>query len=142
MWIEVNRRERIIAAVQVGLLSSAVVTAVLTSSARDWRPLPLLAVLACLAIGSHLFPFETGNVRICGSFMSMILAMTLLGPAPAVAIALTAVVVDTIRTRRSDHFMVLIDLGAFAVFPVVGGLLLSSIDQSVARPGAAYAVAV
>ena len=94
-----NRRERIIAASEVGLIVAVVVGATLTSSAQDWEPVTLLLLLACLAIGSHLFPFETGNVRICGSFMAVVLAMTLLGPAPAVAIALAAVIVDAIRCR-------------------------------------------
>src|SRR5215212_8078793 len=99
MWSEVNRRERIIAASQVGLLVSAAAAATLTSSSEDWQPVPLVVLLASLAIGSHLFPFETGNVRICGSFMALVLAMTLLGPAPAIGIALTAVIVDAIRAR-------------------------------------------
>jgi putative nucleotidyltransferase with HDIG domain len=140
---KVNRRERIIAATQVGLLVSAVVGATLTSSEEDWQPLALVLLLACLAIGSHLFPFETGNVRICGSFMALVLAMTLLGPAPAVAIALAAVAVDAVR-HRPGRLMLLIELGAFAVFPLAGGLLLRAVDKGIDLhdTGALYAVAV
>lgn len=138
-----NRRERIIAASEVGLIVAVVVGATLTSSAHDWEPVTLLLLLACLAIGSHLFPFETGNVRICGSFMAVVLAMTLLGPAPAVAIALAAVIVDAIRCRPKP-LILLIELGAFAGFPFVGGLLLSAVDDTidVQSQGGLYAVAV
>ena len=143
MWTKVTRRERIIAAFEVGLLVSIVVAATLTSSAGDWEPFSLLLLLGCLAIGSHLFPFETGNVRICGSFMAVVLAMTLLGPAPALAIALMAVTVDAIRCRPKP-LILLIELGAFAGFPFLGGLLLSSLDEAidVRSDAALYAVAV
>ncbi|HYH91182.1 MAG TPA: HD-GYP domain-containing protein [Solirubrobacteraceae bacterium] len=138
-----NRRERIIAASLVGLLVAAVIGAALSSSRDDWQPLALVLLLAGLAIGSHLFPFETGNVRICGSFMTLVLAMTLLGPAPAVAIAVAAVTVDAVRSRP-DRLMLLIELTAFAVFPLAGGLLLSAVDDRIDLndTGAVYAVAV
>src|SRR4051812_437614 len=143
MWIEVNRRERITAAVQVGFVLVALVGAGLTSTAKDWQPTDLVLLLATLAIASHLFPFETGNVRICGSFMSLVLAMTLLGPAPAVAIAVTAVLTDAVRPRP-DPLMLLIELAAFVVFSLVGGILLNAIDESIAYAdtNAGYAVAV
>jgi putative nucleotidyltransferase with HDIG domain len=120
-----------------------VCAAIILSSESDWQPIPLVALLATLAIASHLFPFETGNVRICGSFMSLVLAMTLLGPTPAVAIGLTAVIVDAAR-RRPDRGILLLDLAAYAVFPLVGGLLLEALTDAVAGEpvGASYAMAV
>ena len=99
-----SRRERIIAALQVGLLAASISAAAFLSSESDWQPVPLVVLLSGLAIASHLFPFETGNVRICGSFMSLVLAMTLLGPTPAVAIGLSAVLVDAARRRPDRGF--------------------------------------
>jgi putative nucleotidyltransferase with HDIG domain len=120
-----------------------VCAAVFLSSESDWQPLPLVVLLATLAIASHLFPFETGNVRICGSFMSLVLAMTLLGPTPAVAIGLTAVVVDAARCRP-DRGILLLDLAAYAAFPLVGGVLLEALTDAVAAQpiGVSYAMAV
>ena len=75
--------------------------------------------------------------------MTLVLAMTLLGPAPAVAIAVAAVTVDAVRSRP-DRLMLLIELTAFAVFPLAGGLLLSAVDDRIDLndTGAVYAVAV
>ena len=117
------------AAVQATMAIFALAAACALSTADQWQPWPLVALLAVLSIGSHLFPFETGNVRICGSFMSLVLAMALLGPAPAVAIAVTAVLVDGIRTRQSLRLL-FGDVVAYSVFPLVGALL---VDEAVGR---------
>jgi len=96
------------------------------STADQWQPVGLVVLIAALSVGSHLFPFETGNLRICGSFMSLVLAMALLGPAPAVAIAVTAVIVDGIR-RRQPRRLVFSDVAAYAVFPLAGALMMQEI---------------
>jgi putative nucleotidyltransferase with HDIG domain len=113
-------------AFQALLAVSAVAAACLLSSAEQWQPMLLVALLAALSIGSHLFPFETGNVRICGSFMSLVLAMALLGPAPAAAIGVAAVVVDGVFTR-GDPRVFFGDIVAYAVFPLVGALMMEGI---------------
>jgi putative nucleotidyltransferase with HDIG domain len=118
-------------ALQVVMLVATIAAACLLSAAEQWQPIPLVLLLATLSIASHLFPFETGNVRICGSFMSLVLAMALLGPAPAVAIAVTAVLVDGIRTRQPRRLL-FNDITAYAVFPLAGALL---VDQAAGVSG-------
>ena len=59
----------------------------MTSRADDWSPLSLLGLLFVLAAGSELLGFEIKGLRLSGSFLSIVLAMALLGPAPAVALA-------------------------------------------------------
>jgi putative nucleotidyltransferase with HDIG domain len=109
-------------ALQATTAIAALVAACALSTADQWQPVPLVVLIATLSIGSHLFPFETGNLRICGSFMSLVLAMALLGPAPAVAIAVTAVVVDGTRTRQPRRLL-FNDIVAYAAFPLAGALM-------------------
>jgi len=129
--------------VQVGLTVVALASAAALSTSADWEPLNLVLLLAVLAIGGHLFPLETSNVRICGSFMTIALAMTLLGPAPAVVIALAAVAIDALRVRPNRQIF-LLDVASYAVFPLAGALLIGGIAPSVSvqSTGVSYAMAV
>ena len=87
---------------QVTALAALVAAAVWTSRTPDWEPVELTLALSALAIGCHLFPLDAPGVRISGSFMGLVLAMALLGPAPAVAMGVACASVDVIR-GRSDH---------------------------------------
>ena len=56
-------------------------------------------MLAVLAWGSDFLTLETKRARISGSFLGLVLAMALLGPAPAVAIGLGCALVDALHAR-------------------------------------------
>ena len=112
---------------QVMVLAALVVAAALTSRTQDWQPIELTLALSALAIGCHLFPLEAPGIRISGSFMGLVLAMALLGPAPAVAIGLAAVLVDA-TVRRGPREYLLSDLVAYAAFPLVGGLAMRPLE--------------
>jgi putative nucleotidyltransferase with HDIG domain len=107
---------------QLSLLGTAVITAAATSRAEDWEPAGLVALLAVLALVSDALTIETKGQRLSGSFIALVLAMAFLGPAPAVAIALTTIGVDTVRTRPPLQYA-LNNAATYAVFPLVGGLL-------------------
>ena len=64
----------------------AVLAAALLSTAADWQPIELVLLLFVLAVGSDLLTVEVRGLRVSGSFLAIVLAMALLGPAPAVAI--------------------------------------------------------
>src|SRR6478735_775933 len=85
----VSERKGLIPAAQAALLSGALVTAALTSRAADWQPLVLVVVLLALAVASDVMIVEVRGLRVSGAFFSVVLAMVLLGPAPAAAIGLT-----------------------------------------------------
>ena len=53
----------------------------------------------------------------------MVLAMALLGPAPAVALAVACALVDA-RRRAALVDRALVNIATFATFPLVGGLLI------------------
>ena len=83
------------------ILAAATTTAALTSRAEDWAPLSLLGLLFVLAASSELLGFRVRGLELSGAFLSIVLAMALLGPAPATALAIGCALVDTAVARRS-----------------------------------------
>jgi putative nucleotidyltransferase with HDIG domain len=104
------------------LLAGAVAVAVLTSRAEDWQPIQLVVLLMALALGGQRLSIVLRGQQITAAFIALVLAMTLLGPAPAVLFGIAAMVL-TSATRRLPLTSWLTNLATFAVFPVVGGLL-------------------
>jgi putative nucleotidyltransferase with HDIG domain len=112
------------AGAQVGLLAGSFVGIALTSRASDWRPLWAVALLGGLAIGAYAFAIRVGHMQLSGSFIALVLAMVVLGPAPAAVIGLLTLLVNGLRTRgRREWLPGLTDIATYAVFPLVGGLL-------------------
>ena len=109
------------------MLVVAVVVAALTSTADDWEPPALVAVLLALALATDLFAVSHGGQRISGSFLALVLAAALLGPAPATAIGIAAVLFDHLRARNPVPLLIA-NLATFATFPLVGGLLIEWAD--------------
>lgn len=109
------------------LLLAALGGAALTSRAADWEPASLVALLAALAVASDLMAIETRTLRLSGSFISIVLAMALAGPAPAVAIGVTTILIDT-ALRRPPLEYVVSNASTYAVFPLVGGLFARYVD--------------
>ncbi len=117
-----TRSKRLIAG-EVAVLIVAVAVAALDSTADDWRPPELFAVLLVLAIVSDLLAIRHKVQRISGSFLALVLAMALLGPAPAAAIGVISVLVDQLRSRNPlPRFIT--NVATYAAFPLVGGLLI------------------
>jgi len=119
-----TRSKRLIAG-EVVVLAIACVVAAITSTAADWEPLELFAVLLVLAVGSDFLALQHKVQRISGSFLAIVLAMALLGPAPAVVIAVLSVLVDQLRAKNPlPRFIT--NLATWATFPLVGGLLIQA----------------
>jgi putative nucleotidyltransferase with HDIG domain len=117
-----TRSTRLIAG-EVVLLVLACVVAALVSTAADWKPPELFAVLLALALGSDLLAVRHKAQRISGSFLALVLAMALLGPAPAVTIGIVSVLVDQLRARNPlPRFIT--NLATYATFPLIGSLLI------------------
>jgi len=109
------------------LLAVATTAAISTSRAADWQPAALLGLLFVLAAGSELLAFEIKGLRLSGSFLSIVLAAALLGPAPAVALALGCTLVDALASPRSFDRL-LINLATAATFPLVCGLGIHAVS--------------
>jgi putative nucleotidyltransferase with HDIG domain len=116
-------RRNVLIGVQLALLTAALVVAGLTSRTSDWEPIGLVFVLAALAVLSDALTIETRGVRLSGSFLALIMAMAFLGPAPAVAIALLTIGIDALRSRPKP-LGALSNAATYAVFPLIGGLLV------------------
>src|ERR1700760_1054634 len=125
MRSSMSRRSTALIAGEAALLGVAVTIAALSSSEADWHPVGLVAVLTALALGSDLFAVSHEGQRISGSFLALVLAMTLLGPAPAGAIGVSSVLFDHVRARNPLPRLIT-NLATFATFPLVGALLADS----------------
>src|SRR4051794_7360165 len=124
---------RTLVAAQVALLAASITGAVMTSQVSDWTPVVMVLVLASLAVVSDAMAIETKVLRLSGSFISLVLAMALLGPAPAVLIGVLTVTLDRVR-RNMQAWEVLTNLAAYAAFPLAGGLAVRAMDLDGAEP--------
>lgn len=106
---------------QALLLAGAIAGAAISSRAVDWHPLPLFGLLLVLAAIGEWVTVTIGGQNLSASFIALVLAMTLMGPAPAVAIGLVAITVDTIH-RRPELADWLKNYAAYATYILLGGL--------------------
>jgi putative nucleotidyltransferase with HDIG domain len=118
---------RTLAAAQVLLLTASITAAVATSRASDWEPTTLVVLLAALAVISDLIAIETRSLRLSGAFISLVVAMALLGPGAAVGIGLLTTAVDAWRNRLRATAL-LANASAYAAFPLFGALLVRFMD--------------
>jgi len=116
-------RSTAVLAGEAALLAAATLVAGLSSTAADWQPVGLVVILLALAVVADLFAVSHAGQRISGSFLALVLAMALLGPAPATAIGVASVLADQVRTRNPLPRL-LTNLAAYATFPLLGGLIV------------------
>jgi putative nucleotidyltransferase with HDIG domain len=111
------------------VLIATVTVAAITSDVSDWRHPELAAVLLALAIGSEVLVLQVRSMRISGAFLAIVLAMVLLGPAPAVAISVFSTLIDNVLSRRSWD-RALNNVVTWGAFPLLGALLFEGIGAS------------
>ena len=133
-------RRRTIAVGQAILLVGVLATTVLLSNESQWEPLPLVGLLALLVLGSDILVLDAKRFRIGGSFTGLVLAMALLGPAPAAALGLASALVDSLRRRVRGTYL-LNNLLTYTTFPLIGGVALHAIHEA-GPEESGYAVAV
>jgi putative nucleotidyltransferase with HDIG domain len=108
------------------LLAAALAATLATTHEDQWHPLGLVALLLVLAVigDRQIIPF--GNQNVSGAFVALVLAMTLLGPAPAALLGVLATVVDSL-SRRPSFADCLYNMSIYAAFPLLGGLLTEAL---------------
>ena len=99
------------------------------SRAADWRPLSLLGLLLVLAVGSDAARVEIRGLRLSGAFLAIVLAMALLGPAPAVALGVACVAGRRASSRGARSTALLVNIATFAMFPLLGGLAIDALRR-------------
>jgi putative nucleotidyltransferase with HDIG domain len=90
----------------------------------------LFFTLLVFSAVSDLRAVETsGKLKISGSFLALVLAMVFMGGTPAATIGVSTIVVGWLRWRDAPQDF-LINLTTYAWFPLVGGILFKSIQDS------------
>jgi putative nucleotidyltransferase with HDIG domain len=125
-----SRPTRLVVAAQVVGLVAAAGVAVWRGPDADWD-LPLLAVLFAFSAISDLTAIPTSSkVKISGSFLALVLAMVLLGGAPAAAIGVGTIAIGWLRWRDRWHYL-LNNVLTYACFPLIGGLAFDRMRDAV-----------
>jgi putative nucleotidyltransferase with HDIG domain len=120
-------------AAQILLLGGTVVAAAWLSHPEEWSPLLLVGLLLMLALVGQWFSVEVSDGTLSASLVAIVLAMGLLGPAPAAACGIAAMVL-TSAARRLPPGQWLTNLSAFAAVPFAGGLMVRALAGDVHDP--------
>jgi putative nucleotidyltransferase with HDIG domain len=124
-------RRRYLAFAELATVALVAVLAATTSQESDWEPIALTGLLAVLAIAGDLRTFRAERFRVSASFPALVVAMALLGPAPAVAIGAACALADAVFSRpRADQLAS--NLLAYTAPTLIGALL---IDAASGEPG-------
>jgi putative nucleotidyltransferase with HDIG domain len=137
----VSRRKWLILASQAAGLIATVVAAVLTSEAADWQPLSLVLVLFAFAVASDAMTVAVRSIHVSGAYFAVVLAMVLLGPAPAAAIGAAATLATAPFYRRPVD-VVFSNAAVWAIFPFLGGLMAHALDIRAIEDGLSFCTAV
>ena len=118
-----SKRQGLILAAQAVVLALALTAAIVANQPADWQPVELVLLLLVLAVGSDMLTVEMRGVRVSGAFLALVLAMALLGPAPAALIGGGSALIDALVSRRPLPRAVN-NIVTWSTFPVVGGLIV------------------
>jgi putative nucleotidyltransferase with HDIG domain len=122
---------------EVAMLAGAVGTSVWLSRADEWRPLQLVGLLLGLALAGHWLSVTIRIGRLHASQVALVLTMSLLGPAPAVAFGIAAMAL-TSALRRLPPAQWLNNLAGFAVVGLAGGEMVKGLAGDVHDPRNAH----
>jgi putative nucleotidyltransferase with HDIG domain len=120
-------------ATEVVLLAAAMGAAALLGRSDEWRPLPLVGLLLALVVAGHWLSVNVRARRLNASLVALVLAMSLLGPAPAVAFGIVAMAL-TSAMRHLRPAQWLNNFSTFAVFLFVGGWTVQQLAGDVHDP--------
>ena len=134
-----NVRRHIYVAFQCALLAGALAAAVVFSRRQDWEPIELLLLLLVLSATGDRLTVNVRNQNLSGAFIALVLAMTLLGPAPALGIGIAVMAADA-ALRRLAPARALTNMSTYAVFLIAGGLLSRALVGDVHDPHNAAAM--
>lgn len=105
----------------------------LISRSQEWHPALLFGLLLILSLGGQRLVFMIRGQHLSAGLVAQVLAMALLGPAPAVAVSLaSALFISTGRQLPLSAW--LNNLATFAIFPLVGGVLSQALIGDVHDP--------
>ncbi len=126
---------------EAAVLLGSLTAAALTSHRADWHPLSLVLLLGTLVFLGQRLEVAIRSQRVSAAFIALALAMTLLGPAPAVVMGLGATAYSS-ASRRISFSDWMNNMSGYAAFPLAGGLLTRALISDVHHPGNRVAFAV
>ena len=121
-------------AAEIVVFMSTVAAAAWLSRPSEWQPATLVVLLLALTLVGERLSIETHSGALYPSFYALILAMSLLGPTPAVAFGVVLQIVSCARRHLRPAFW-LGNLTAFSVVPFVGGWMVRALAGDVSDPG-------
>jgi putative nucleotidyltransferase with HDIG domain len=124
---------RVFCALEALVLVAAVGAAAWLSQPEEWQPLFLVGLLLALSMGGQRLVFTIRGQHLSAGLVAQVLAMCLLGPAPAVAVSIAAALFISFG-RKLPVTAWLTNLTTFALFPLVGGVLAQALIGDVHDP--------
>ena len=124
---------RLFWATEVVLLLGAIAASVRLSSADEWHPLLLVVLLLAVTLVGDWRSIPLSGGQVSASLIGLVLAMSLLGPAPAVAFGIAAMLASS-SMRRLAPAPFFTNLATFAVMPLAGGLLVGVLAGDIHDP--------
>ncbi|MFI4993440.1 MAG: HD-GYP domain-containing protein [Solirubrobacterales bacterium] len=131
--LSVQTKRRIFWLAECMLLVAAIATTTQISQAQEWSSLPLAALLLSLTLIGLRLGVTLRSQQVDADFLALVLAMSLLGPVPAVCFGTVAIAVSS-AARRISPIAWLNNLTNYAVFPLTGGLLIRLVIGNVHDP--------
>jgi putative nucleotidyltransferase with HDIG domain len=125
-----RRPSSLVITLNAAILVCAAIVSLLTSPAVNWDLLTL-ALLLVFAIASDLMAasIRSSKLKVSGSFLAIVVAMVLLGGAPAAVVGVLTIVAGWLKWREKPHYF-LANLASYSAFPLACGLLFDLIrDQ-------------
>jgi putative nucleotidyltransferase with HDIG domain len=119
-------KQKLWIAVELALLGAGVAAAALTWRVADWEPVELSALLLVLVGVGHRMNLTVRHQKLSAAFITEVLIMTLLGPAPAVIMGLVLVGYDALR-RRLEPLLALNNLCSTITFLAAGSIAFRAI---------------
>src|SRR3954464_8277020 len=122
-----RRPSSLVITLNAAILVAAAIVSLLTSPDANWDLLTL-ALLLGFAIASDLMAssIRSAKLKVSGSFLAIVVAMVLLGGAPAAVVGVLTIVAGWIKWREKPHYL-LTNLASYAAFPLTCGLLFALI---------------
>jgi HD-GYP domain-containing protein (c-di-GMP phosphodiesterase class II) len=111
---------------EVLLFAGTAAVAVWLFRPEEWEPLALVALVLTLGGLSDRFNVETSDGTLNPSMVAIVLAMGLLGPAPAMACGVAVAIVGSVRRRLRLAFW-LGNLTGYSVPAFAGGLMVRAL---------------
>jgi len=112
------------------LLTGVLALAAVTSEARAWEPVSLVVALGVVMVVADIAVVWARRLRVSAGLMVQVTIMALLGPAPAVAIAVASIFVIDAVIYRVGPIRLVMNLTIVAVLGLAGGLLFAALRDA------------